>query len=211
MELTVHSEGTPHNEIWDQSGTKDPDIAVYTATREISEHYHALETVEEMGHYPKCNPFTMKKLELGNDELPTEIGDNSVPYRVFMLIDKIADHATHTRQRQRPRRPGRSNLRTLGNRVRRRPETLAGHRLLRREARRRNRSGSPAAPLKGANPATRLTPEKTGWTPAPPAPDTCCPTRRPRTAAPPAGPAAERKSARFSSPRKASPAAAPSC
>ena len=93
MELANRPEGTPHNEIWVQSGTVGAGLAVYSATRGTNEHYPASETVEEMGLYPECNPFAMKELELGEDEPPDEIRDNSAPDLVFMPIDKIADHA----------------------------------------------------------------------------------------------------------------------
>ena len=93
MELAAYPEGTPHNEIWVQSGTVGAGLAVYSATRGTNEHYPASETVEEMGLYPECNPFAMKELELGEDEPPDEIRDNSAPDLVFMPIDKIADHA----------------------------------------------------------------------------------------------------------------------
>ena len=93
MELATHLEGTPHDEIWFQSGTGDASVAVYSATRGTGEHYPAPETVEEMGLYPECNPFAMKELEPGENEPPAEIRDNSAPDLVFMPIDKIADHA----------------------------------------------------------------------------------------------------------------------
>ena len=93
MELANRPEGTPHDEIWVQSGAGDDSVAVYTATRGTSEHYPAYETVEEMGLYPECNPFAMKELELEENELPAEFRDNSAPDLVFMPIDEIADHA----------------------------------------------------------------------------------------------------------------------
>ena len=93
MEPANRPEGTPHDEIWVQTGTGHDGVAVYTATRGTSEHYPAPETVQEMGLYPECNPFAMKELELGEDEPPDAIRDNSAPDLVFMPIDKIADHA----------------------------------------------------------------------------------------------------------------------
>ena len=92
MELAAYPEGTPHDEIWVQSGTVGAGVAVYSATRGTSEHYPASETVEEMGLYPECNPFAIKELELGEDEPPAEIQDNSAPDLVFIPIDEIADH-----------------------------------------------------------------------------------------------------------------------
>ena len=68
MELAVHPEGTPHNEIWDQSSTKEADIVVYTTTRGTSDYYPAPKTVEEIGPYFECNPFAMKGQELGKNE-----------------------------------------------------------------------------------------------------------------------------------------------
>ena len=98
MELAAHPEGTPHDEIWVQSGAGGAGVVVYAATRGTSEQYPASETVEEMGLYPECNPFAMKELELGEDELPAEIRDKSATDLVFMPIDEIADHETILRR-----------------------------------------------------------------------------------------------------------------
>ena len=142
MEPASHPEGTPHDEIWVHSGAGGAGVAVYTATRGTSEHYPASETVEEMGLYPECNPFAMKELELEEKELPDEIRDKSATDLVFMPIDKIADQAAIlSRSKGVTDLDGQTyvHLATVSDAGQKHWPRRRG---LRRDTRRRNRSGA---------------------------------------------------------------------
>lgn len=84
-----YPEGTPHDEIWIQTGNDGDHIAIYSETGSELEHYPEPETVEKMGFPPESNPFALK--EIGQEHPDPSLQQWSAPDLVFMPIEMFQE------------------------------------------------------------------------------------------------------------------------
>ena len=92
MEVAAHPEGTPHEEIWEQTDDEGEYKAVYSPKWNGSETAPDAETVSSLGLWPECNPFALREMEQGDNPDPA-LQQHSFPDMVFIPLDQIEDPA----------------------------------------------------------------------------------------------------------------------
>ena len=92
LEVAAHPEGTPHEEIWEQTDDEGEYKAVYSPKWNGSETAPDAETVFSLGLWPECNPFALREMEQGDNPDPA-LQQHSFPDMVFIPLDQIEDPA----------------------------------------------------------------------------------------------------------------------